>query len=100
MPIRLNSKDGDPERVVLDALQELLVDASSCAETWRDDDNNVLQFSHATVVRTELEPADAGSGGPNAQLTFDDWLEAEAFWDYHLNSGQGPEDEDEDGQDY
>jgi len=53
-------------------------------ETVRDlDTGNVLKLSHAFVVSERID----GETPEGAQLTFDNWLERELFWEHHLERG-------------
>lgn len=62
-------------------------------ETVRDaDTGNVLRFDHAFVVQEKVD----GVAPQGAQLTFDDWLERELFWQYHLEHGDSYAEEDSD----
>jgi len=61
-------------------------------ETIRDaDTGNVLQFDHSFIVSEQVDGKDRPT---NAQLSFDEWLEREMLWNYHLERGDGYADEE------
>jgi len=60
-------------------------------EAWYDAAGNVLQFDHGIVAVREIDPDESPL---SAQRSFDEFIEEEAGWAYHLNNVEDGDRED------
>ena len=60
-----------------------------------DDAGNVLEFSHGQVA---MESVPSTNTKLDFQLSFDDWLERETFWAFHMENAESFETEFDDAE--